>query len=201
MSSTIVLGTRNAGKISELRAVLGVRWTVKGLEDFGSDIPDVVEDGDTYRENALKKATAYQKWVGLPVLADDSGLEVDALGGAPGVHSAYYGGENISWPERWAHLYRELAPHPPEKWTGRFRCVLCYVDGQHLPRFFEAVTEGHVLPRPQGNQGFGYDPILWSNDLKCSFGEASADQKNQVSHRARALHAFANWMINNPSGK
>ncbi|MBY0372283.1 non-canonical purine NTP pyrophosphatase [bacterium] len=191
---TLLLGTQNRGKIEELRALLGADYLVQGLEDLGKSPPTVVEDGNSYREHALKKALAYSGWAGCPVLADDSGLEVDALGGAPGVHSAYYGGENLTWPQRWAYLLEALKPFPQEKWTARFRCVLCYVDGTSAPQFFEGVAEGRVVPSPRGDKGFGYDPILWSTDLGMTFAEAPAERKNAVSHRARALFSFRQWL-------
>ncbi len=156
--------------------------------------PDVVEDGHTYYENALKKAIAFQKVYGVPVLADDSGLELDPLDGAPGVFSARFGGEKISWPDRWKHMYEKLAPFPRDRWTARFRAVLCYYDGKSVPVFFEGTTEGRIHPGPAGEKGFGYDPIFFSTALGRTFGEAPSADKDRVSHRAVAARKFLEWI-------
>lgn len=153
----------------------------------------VLENGETYHENAEKKARAFYKVYRLPVLSDDSGLEVDALGGDPGACSARYGGEKISWEQRWNALYSKLASSPPSAWTARFLCVLCYYDGGKAVRFFEGKTAGVISPRPRGERGFGYDPIFYSPELGKTFGEASFDEKQNVSHRARAVSAFLEW--------
>lgn len=197
---TLFLATSNLGKIGEFRDLLkGFTLTHPSQAEFESlTPPEVVEDGLTYYENALKKALRYFEMYRRPVLADDSGIEVDALYGAPGVNSAYFGGEKISWAERWQHLWKQLSGVPQGEWTARFRAVLCYYDGQNPPRFFEGVTEGKVLPTPRGNDGFGYDPIFFSKDLGKSFGEASALEKHRASHRARAVQAFLEWWPSHP---
>lgn len=194
MTKRLLLGTQNAGKIAEMRAFLAGRYEVLGLSDLGRPVPEVVEDQDSYYEHALKKAVAYHRLSGVEVVADDSGLEVDCLGGAPGVHSADFGGEGLSWPARWDYLHRQLRGFPPERWTARFRCVICYYDGRTAPVFFEGVTQGRILPAPTGQGGFGYDPIVFSQELGMSFAQASTESKNQVSHRAKALKAFGDWL-------
>ncbi len=192
--SKLLLGTTNPGKIAELRVWLGPRVLVQGLADLGVEIPEVIEDGKTYFENAWKKAEAYYRMSGLPVLTDDSGLEVDALSGAPGIHSAYYGGADLSWPQRWDYLLDQiLRSGSAEPWHARFRCVLCYFDGAQR-HYFEGVSEGHVLAQPTGKGGFGYDPVVFSRELGVSFGEASVEAKNRVSHRAKALKLFGEWL-------
>jgi XTP/dITP diphosphohydrolase len=193
VNNRILLGTQNAGKVNELRAVLK-SCEIVGLADLGRPIPEVVEDGTSYYEHALKKAIAYQRLTGIPTLSDDSGLEIDCLGGAPGVDSAYFGGPDLTWPERWAYVAIQLKAFPPAKWTARFRCVLCYFDGKSVPVFFEGVTAGRILATPDGESGFGYDPIVYSSELEMSFGRASNEAKNRVSHRAKALKAFGEWL-------
>lgn len=156
----------------------------------GLRAPAVIEDGQTYFENALKKALAYYSVFRMPVLADDSGVEVDALSGAPGVHSAYYGGESLTWADRWAALHKALAGVPSKDWTARFRCVLCFYDGKSVPLFAQGVCEGKLLARPVGSNGFGYDPIFFSSLLGKGFGEASDSEKAKASHRAAAVREF-----------
>jgi XTP/dITP diphosphohydrolase len=190
----ILLGTQNEGKLLELRAILGEGYPLIGLSDLPASPPSVLEDGSTYRENAFKKAHAYFHHARMPVLADDSGLEVDVLNGAPGVDSAHYGGRDLSWPQRWACLQNALRPFPAETWTARFRCVLCFFDGAQTV-YFEGVASGKILEAPQGEKGFGYDPIVFSDELGMSFAQASVAEKNRVSHRARALAEFKDWLM------
>ncbi len=191
----LFLATVNLGKVAEFQKLLGqfALSHPKRPEFAHLKAPHVVEDGTTYFENALKKAMRYHEVYRVPVLADDSGLEVDLLKGEPGVNSAYYGGDNLSWADRWSALWAALRPFPHEPWTARFRAVFCYYDGQSVPKFFEGTTEGKVLSSAKGGEGFGYDPIFWSALLGKSFGEASAEDKNRISHRAAAVQAFLKW--------
>lgn len=188
------MGTQNAGKLVELKALLGDLFAVQGLP---GDAPEVVEDGTTYRENAFKKAQAYARRYGLPTLADDSGLEVDALLGAPGLYSARFGGTDLTWPQRWTHLTDALKKISPGPWPSRFRCVLCFFDG-NTAHYFEGVCEGAVIAEPKGAGGFGYDPIVTIAALGKTFAEASATDKNRVSHRALALAALRRWLLAHP---
>ncbi len=190
----ILLGTQNPGKVAEFRLLLGNDYSVLGLSDCGIQVVPVPETGTTYFENSLAKAVGYQALSGLSVLADDSGLEVDALAGAPGVFSADLGGSEISWPERWAVLWQKLRSRPEAEWTARFRCVLCFYSPGAVPRFFEGVAEGKVLPTAVGSQGFGYDPIFFSNELGRGFAEATPFEKNRVSARAKALRSLREWL-------
>lgn len=199
----LVLATSNQGKAAEFRRLLGPSVTLVTLAEVAANVgkppPEVEETGESYYENALVKALryfAYAKSMStdggpFPVLADDSGLELDALGGLPGVYSARFGGEDLSWPARWQHLQDELQTTGTGPWPARFRCVLCYYDGVRPPVFFEGTTEGSVIPAAKGTSGFGYDPIFYSDALGSTFGEASDEKKDTVSHRARALQAFA----------
>ena len=133
---------------------------------------------------------AYYAAYRTPVLADDSGLEVDGLDGAPGVFSARFGGESLAWPQRWELMTSRLRGKDPAAWRARFRCVLCFYDGVQVPRFFQATSEGCIVPEPKGQKGFGYDPIFHSDDLDKTFAEASAEEKDRVSHRGRAVERF-----------
>lgn len=193
---SLLIATSNPGKFREFEGLLG---SVFNCTPLPSGTPVAIEDGKTYQENALKKAQAYYELFKKPVLSDDSGLEVDALMGAPGVDSAHYGGSKLSWPDRWRFLNEELSKVGASKSLARFRCVLCYFDGQNTPRFFEATTEGYIVSTPQGEQGFGYDPIFYSTELKKTLGQATAQEKGSVSHRARATQKFLDWIHKNVS--
>jgi XTP/dITP diphosphohydrolase len=190
----LLLGTQNPGKIAEFRSLLGDKYPVQGLGDCGIQVAPLPETGATYFENSLAKALGYQALSGLAVLADDSGLEVDVLGGAPGVFTADLGGPEIPWPERWAVLWQMLRAYPEIEWTARFRCVLCFYDSGAVPRFFDGVAEGKILPLACGSNGFGYDPIFFSSELGKGFAEATQQEKNRVSARAKALRSLREWL-------
>lgn len=189
------IASKNIGKWKEFADLLAPSFRCLPLDPAA---PEIDETGATYAENALLKAQGYFKWLQKPVLADDSGLEIDVLQGAPGVLSARWGGVTLSWSERFTFLYDLLRPFPPAHWTARFRTVLCWVGSTGEPLFFEGVTEGKIQLAPSGVQGFGYDPLFFSFDLGKSFGEATDAEKSQVSHRARAVAAFLEWVQKNP---
>lgn len=189
------IASKNVGKWKEFSELLTSPFRCL---PFDPAAPEVDETGSTYSENALLKAKGFFQYYQQPVLADDSGLEIDVLQGAPGVLSARWGGVSLSWSERFAFLYDQLRPFPPAQWTARFRTVLCWVGGAGEPLFFEGVTEGKIQIAPTGPKGFGYDPIFFSTDLGKSFGEATDAEKSQVSHRARAVRAFLEWAQKNP---
>jgi len=192
---SLLVATTNTGKFQEFSDLLK---SVFRCSTLPKETPLVVEDGTTYKENALKKAKEYFERFKVPVLSDDSGLEIDVLGGAPGVFSANFGGESLSWPDRWNFLYNQLGNKRLSNPSARFRCVLCYYDGVNAPQFFEATTEGSISPTPQGSGGFGYDPIFFSSDLRKSLGEATLPEKSSVSHRARATKKFLEFIQNQP---
>ena len=185
---TIVLATHNLGKAREFSRLLELSdITVKTLADFGVDrVPK--ETGSTFLENARIKAKAAMKATGMPSLADDSGLCVDALGGAPGVYSADYGGPAAPPSEKNELLLREMAGKPDRK--ARFICqlVLLYPDGREV--LAEGRCEGEILERPRGSGGFGYDPIFFSTELGHSLAELSPAEKNLVSHRGKAIRSL-----------
>ncbi|MCI0342474.1 MAG: RdgB/HAM1 family non-canonical purine NTP pyrophosphatase [Planctomycetales bacterium] len=184
----LALATRNAGKIAEIRALLaGLPVKIVAPER----LPEVVEDADTFRGNAEKKARAAAAALGIPALADDSGLEVDALGGAPGVRSARYAGPGATDAANNGKLLDALRGVAPERRRARFRClaVVAAPDGSLLA-IGEGTAEGRILEAPRGTSGFGYDPLFLSDDLAVTFAEAGPEAKNRVSHRARALAAI-----------
>jgi XTP/dITP diphosphohydrolase len=185
----ITLATKNAGKAAEIGRILeGSGVEIVSLQAFPFvELPP--ETGKTLRENALLKARHVFKAAGLPALADDSGLEVDFLGGAPGVYSARYSGEKATDEENWRKLLRELDGVAAEKRSARFRCALALVfdDDEHL---FEGVFEGSIAEAPRGLNGFGYDPVFIPLGMDMTAAELAPEEKNRISHRARALEAL-----------
>lgn len=183
----VVLATKNTGKAKEIGRILeGSGVEIISLEGFaGIELPP--ETGKTMDENALLKARAVAKATGLPALADDSGLEVDFLGGAPGVYSARYSGEKATDEENWKKLLRELEGVAGEKRTARFRCALALVGFDENEYLFEGVFEGVIAEAPRGANGFGYDPVFIATETGRTAAELAPDEKNRISHRARAL--------------
>lgn len=214
MVPTVVIVTRNRHKVGEIQAVLGPACAYRSLAELPGS-PTVIEDAPTFAGNACKKAETLARWLASQppgvtsaptwVLADDSGLEVDALGGAPGVHSARFAAldsaqaGNSSDAENNAKLLRLLADVPLERRTARFRCViaLAAVPGPETvrlaPPVFEGVCEGRVLHAPRGQHGFGYDPLFQPTGYEPTFAELGEAVKNQISHRARALSGVRRW--------
>ena len=190
----IVLATRNQKKTEEIRRILaGTGVLLQNLSDF-PDCPEVVEDGVTFQENAAKKAWAVAQFTGLPALADDSGLVVDCLGGAPGVWSARYAGEDASDADNMHKLLEAVRDHPPSARTAHFACVmtLAYPDGR-LHHFYGRIA-GRIVDTPRGSNGFGYDPVFVPETLDRTFAELPGEQKDVISHRGRALAAFASTL-------
>jgi XTP/dITP diphosphohydrolase len=193
----LLFATSNPHKIEEVQAILAALGIeVIGLESLGQAPPEPVEDGDTFEANARIKAVAYARFAGRRCLADDSGLEVDALGGAPGVHSARYAGVGASRAERDAannaKLLRELKGIRMEARAARFVCAMCLADAEGAI-FAETrgTFEGVITDRPAGANGFGYDPLLWLPDRACTSAELSAEEKNARSHRGAAARQMA----------
>lgn len=182
---TIVLATRNAGKTSEIQDLLqSFSIQIKNLNDFGP-IPDIVEDGATFDDNAYKKASLTARYLGLPALADDSGLVVDALDGAPGVVSARYAGPDASDEARCRKLLAEMEGKTPR--SAHFACVISLAVPSGAALTYEANCAGLITREPFGNNGFGYDPIFFYPPLGKTFAQLSRAEKNLVSHRALAL--------------
>ena len=202
---TLVFATRNEGKTGELRALFAdTGIAVRSLAEIDSAraradpplpaLPEVIEDGDTFAANAIKKAVAISTATGMPALADDSGLEVDALSGAPGVYSARYAGESASDGDNNDKLLLALAGVSDDLRTARFRSVLAFADRAGPLGAGHIVTggacEGRILRAPRGVGGFGYDPLFYSDELQATFAEVAVGDKNAISHRARAMTAM-----------
>lgn len=185
----LVFATRNKGKLRELRQLLQLdHLEILALDDIPGT-PEVEEDGDTFAENATKKAREIMEATGLPALADDSGLEVDALGGAPGVHSARYAGEDATDGDRINLLLSELQGVPHEQRTARFRCVVAIATPTRELYSAEGVCEGLIAFEPTGQGGFGYDPVFYLPEYGCTMAQLPQAEKNRISHRARAVEA------------
>ena len=182
---TLVLATRNPGKTLEIRDLLKENpIEIKNLDDFGP-IPPVEEDGNTFDENAYKKASFVSRVLGLPALADDSGLVVDALDRAPGIYSARYAGENATDEQRYTKLLKEMKGKTNRK--AAFECVISLAVPTGAALTYEARCEGLIAEKPAGENGFGYDPIFYYPPLKKSFAELTREEKGRVSHRGKAL--------------
>lgn len=190
----LVVGTRNAGKILEIQEALAeLPFLVTGLPD--AEIPEVEETGVTFQENAILKARYYAEHTGECCIADDSGLEVDALGGAPGVFSARYAGAAATDAENNSKLLAELQGVPAAKRTARFRCVLALVDQDGGLLLADGVCEGVILNRERGTGGFGYDPLFYMRGQGKTLAEMTVEEKNRISHRGNALKAFKQKMF------
>ena len=186
----IVVATRNRHKLDEIRAILGVPDLLSAF-DF-PNVPDVVEDGATFEANAIKKAVALARATGLRALADDSGLEVDALGGAPGVYSARYAGEPANHARNNEKLLHAMAGRTDR--TARFRCVLALAGPDGSVHVVDGRCEGRIIDELRGTEGFGYDPLFVPDGFDKTFAELSSEEKNRISHRGRALaKACAEW--------
>jgi XTP/dITP diphosphohydrolase len=190
---TLIIATRNSHKTDEIRAMVGERYVVRDANDF-PDFPTVEETGTTFLENATLKAEAISACVAGYVLSDDSGLEVDALNGAPGVWSSSYGGEEGNHARNNARLMEELKDIAIINRQGRFVCVMVIAREGKALAHFRGCVEGRILLEPAGHGGFGYDPLFAPEGFESSFAELGADIKNQLSHRARALLLAMEWL-------
>jgi XTP/dITP diphosphohydrolase len=195
MSSSLIslrVSTRNAHKVREITAILGSSFGVSDLSALIS-MPEIAETGVTFEENATLKAVAVSQASGGWVIADDSGLEVDALGGAPGVYSARYSGSEATDLSNNALLLKNLQDVRGKERRARFRCVIVLArDGRKLAAF-DGVVEGIIANQPKGTEGFGYDPLFIPDGFCQTFGELPAVTKNRLSHRAKALEKLREW--------
>ena len=181
----LVIATRNKGKTKEIKDLLtDFSIDIKDLDDFGP-IPHLEEDGDTFDENAYKKASFAARILGLPALADDSGLTVEALKGAPGIHSARYAGENATDEQRYLKLLSEMEGRTNRK--AAFECVISIAVPTGPALTYEARCEGLITQVPAGSKGFGYDPVFYYPQYKKTFAELTRQEKNRVSHRGKAF--------------
>ena len=186
MLPKLLLATNNAGKVKEYRSLLqGIPFELVTPKEMGNTM-DVAETGATYRENARLKACSLAAQSGLLTLADDSGIEVDALNGEPGVVSARYAGENASNAERVDHLLSELKDVPKEKRTARFYCLIAIAQPNGTVQFCDGECKGTIAFKPSGERGFGYDPIFYLPEWGKTMAELPVEVKNQISHRGTA---------------
>lgn len=185
---TIVLASGNAGKLREFNDLLSdLNFDVKPQSEY--HVPDAIEDGLTFVENAIIKARNACKLTGLPAISDDSGLEVDALKGAPGIYSARYSGPNATDQQNNAALLEALKNTPEPLRTARYQCVLVFMKHEldPTPIICQGTWEGSILTQPQGDGGFGYDPLFWVPSHKVASAQLNKEQKHSISHRGKAL--------------
>jgi len=195
----IVLATKNRGKAEELAAMLaGVVDEVASLADY-PNVTLPAEGAASYRENAIAKATAVAQATGSPAVGDDSGLEVDALDGAPGIISARFAGEGAGDAANNARLLDSLRDIPPARRGARFRCVLALRGAGGRDTVMEGVCPGRILDSPRGVEGFGYDPLFVPDGEERTFAELPPDVKNAISHRGRAVAALRAWLASSSS--
>lgn len=187
MSHVLLIGSGNRDKAAELHTLLApLGWEVKSLRDF-PDLPEPEETGVTFAENALLKARYYGSHFGVDCVADDSGLEVDALGGAPGVYSARYAGEDCTYADNNEKLLREMSGIAPERRTARFVCCAAFVPQVGAEHTETGVVEGCIAESIRGETGFGYDPVFIPVGDERTFAEMTSAEKNAISHRGRAF--------------
>src|SRR5262249_8658104 len=192
----LLLATRNAHKTEEIQRILGPQFNVTDLA-VHPEIPHIAESGTTFQENAILKAVAVSKRMPGFVIADDSGLEVEALGGAPGIHSARDAGMNATDQEKTDKLLEELTRVGTAKNArrARFRCVLALACKGEVLGVFAGIVEGQIADRPRGSHGFGYDPIFIPDGFQQTFGQFAPAEKNQLSHRTRALQKLRTFLM------
>ncbi|NQW03949.1 MAG: RdgB/HAM1 family non-canonical purine NTP pyrophosphatase [Acidobacteria bacterium] len=189
----ILIATTNRGKLREIRQILrGLSLRLESLGNLAT-VPEPVETGQTFEENAQIKAHAYARATGRITVAEDSGLVIDALGGAPGIHSARYPG--TTYADKFAGLHAALAAHP-RPWTARYVCALALVHRGQLLFETTGAVEGEIWPEPRGGHGFGYDPIFYYPPYQLTFGEVDETRKLVVAHRGQAFLAFREWVVN-----
>ena len=186
-----LIASNNAHKVEEFKRILKpLGINVLSAREAGIDLGDVEENGTTFQQNAEIKALSAYKLSSMPAIADDSGLCVDALSGAPGIYTARYGGEGLTQEERNAFLLSNLESVSQEKRTARFVCSICCILGDNERIEVMGTCEGSIAFEPSGAGGFGYDPVFFIPHLKKTFAQLSAEEKNAISHRGRALEAF-----------
>lgn len=191
----MLAATTNTYKLAEIaKTMANVNIKLKCLNDY-SGYPEVIEDGETFEDNARKKARAYFEFTGIPVFADDSGLVVPSLNNEPGVRSARYAGEKANYTDNNRLLMRKIIGIPVDQREGRFVCTICYTDG-NCEKIITGISEGIILDECRGQEGFGYDPLFYVPSLGKTFAQLSMEEKNQISHRGRAIVKFNNFLKN-----
>lgn len=194
MPVPLLIATTNSGKLREIRELLhDVPVELATLANWpGIEAPE--ETGATFTENARLKAHYYAAATGLPTVAEDSGLEIDAMGGAPGIESARFGGVTSSYADKFALIYSQLRGIPSEAWTARFVCAVALVEAGDVQFDARGTVEGFIAPEPRGSGGFGYDPIFYYPPFGCTLAEAGV-RKSEVSHRAAAFARLKSYLL------
>lgn len=190
---TLIIATHNAGKAAEINRLLEGKFEVKSLKDLAYH-DEIIEDGESFQANALIKARTIFKKFGVPCFADDSGLEVDALDGAPGIYSARFAGEPSNDVANNQLLLQKLVNNPNR--GAQFRTVIAYIDGNGEEHFFTGVVRGKLLTALSGDQGFGYDPLFTPDGENRTFAQMSKDEKNRISHRGIAIKHLISYLAN-----
>lgn len=191
MNKRIVLASSNPGKLREFAQILST-FHLEVVPQNQWNVPEVAETGLSFVENALIKARHAAHHTGLPALSDDSGIEVDALEGAPGIYSARFAGPGASDDENNQLLLEKLQSVPHHQWTARYHCVIVYMRHQNdpIPLIYQGTWEGQIVPEPRGKNGFGYDPFFYVPTHQCTAAQLAPEVKNQLSHRGQALRAL-----------
>ncbi len=190
----LILASKNAHKAKEMQAILGEGVELITQDAAGCGELDVVEDGNTFEENSIKKAVTIMQATGLPTIADDSGLCVDALDGRPGIFTARFAGEDATDDENIQKLLNELQGVETDKRSARFVCVIALAIPGEAPKTFRGECEGRILTEKHGENGFGYDPVFYLPQFDASMAQVSADEKNSVSHRFNALKLLKEYL-------
>ncbi len=192
---TLVVATKNPGKLREIASLAAdLPLLLRPLGDY-PNLEEIKEDGTTFFENALRKATRAVQCTQTAAIADDSGLEVDALQGAPGIYSARYAGEGASDEENVQKLLEAMTGVPPERRGAQFRCVLVLAEPEKEPVAFEGIWRGRISLEPAGRGGFGYDPVFFLPERGVTVSQLSLEEKNRLSHRAQALRRLRDWLL------
>lgn len=192
--NTLVVASRNRGKLNEIRSLLdGMVDEVRCAADY-PDFPETIEDGQTFQENALKKAREAMEYTGLPALADDSGLVVEVLDGRPGVYSARFAGDDANDAANNRRLLEEMVNVPDEQRQGAFVCVMAYVSPDGTEQVFNGSISGRILLAQRGEGGFGYDPLFLVDGFERTMAELSLQEKNSISHRGQAIQQFRAYL-------
>ncbi|UTR08539.1 XTP/dITP diphosphatase [Alkalihalobacillus sp. LMS6] len=190
----VIIATTNKGKIEDFKKLFQGTYEVKSLLDFPS-FPEIIEDGQTFQENARKKAEVLAKAMGQPVIADDSGLVIDALDGRPGVFSARYAGEDKNDQANIEKVLEDLRGVSERDRTARFVCTIAFADPEKETSFFEGTCEGLIAHEQAGEHGFGYDPIFYVADKNKTMAQLSLEEKNKMSHRAKAIQKLNEYLL------
>lgn len=191
----IIIATKNQGKVKEFHKIFqSYDIVLKSLHDLSDSLPDIEETGDTFQENAQLKAEQVCAFTKMPVIADDSGLVVDALNGRPGVYSARYAGVHGNDVENYEKVLEEMKSIPKEKRSARFVCALTFARPNHPTVIKIGYCEGTIAFEPKGQEGFGYDPIFIPKGFTKTMAQLTPEQKNKISHRYKAIEKFTNWL-------